>query len=105
MRFTKTISIALSCFLLFSCAQKDKKSTAIFPAYKLIQDFSKKIKLETDLVLCAYGVNLDLPQDYTYQNRVANFSATYALRRTQKDTISLEYARDLIVSVTEILLK
>ena len=73
----------------------------MFPAYKLIKTFSKRIRPETDLILFSYGVNHNLPKDYQFKNAVATFSTTYDLRKTQKDTISLEHARKLIISLTE----
>jgi hypothetical protein len=77
----------------------------MYPPYKLITRFSEKIKPETDLDLFAYGVNLDVPKNYQFKNGLADFSASYALRKTRQDEYSIEYARSLLVYLAENLLK
>lgn len=74
------------------------------PEYKLLVEFSKKIKPGTDLVLTGYGINNHLPKDYEFVNGVANFKVTYSLYKTKNDEISLDQARILLVSVGEALL-
>jgi len=105
MKFINLTAVILFALTFSFCAKTDKKASEMFPAYKLVVDFSKRIKPDTGLVLCCYGVNHDLPKDYPYKNSVANFTTAYALYKTQKDTISLERARELIVSLTESLLQ
>lgn len=92
------------CFVLFCfscCNKREKHISEICPSYQPIKSFSKKICPITGLILCSYGVNNYLPKDYKFKNGIANFNATFSLRRTQKDKISLEEARCLIISVTE----
>ena len=93
------------CVVFSSCGKVNRTASDIVPAYKLIVTFSERIKTKTDLILYCYGINQDLPKDYQYKNVVANFSADYKLYKTQKDTVSLEHARELIVSLAESLLE
>ena len=97
--------IIFLCVVFSSCGKVDRTASDILPAYKLIVTFSKRIQPDTALILCSYGINKSLPKDYQYKNVVANFSADYKLYKTQKDTISLEHARELIVSLAESLLE
>jgi hypothetical protein len=105
MKFTNPIVYFCLIIITFSCNNNTNNSINSVPAYKLIQDFSKRIKPGTGLVLCSYGINNHLPKDYSYQNEVATFSVAYSLYKTQKDTISLEHARETAISLTESLLQ
>jgi hypothetical protein len=98
MRFVKFVAL-IFLVLSVSCSKRDLSD--IYPEYKLIKTFSKKIKTKTNLVLSCYGVNNNLPKEYQLKNGLANFSVSYALVKTQKDTISLEEARSLLVSIAE----
>ena len=103
MKFIKFVILLFVVF--YSCSNRKTNELEMFPAYKLIKTFSKRIRPETDLVLYCYGVNYGLPKDYQYKNSVANFTTDYKLYKTQKDTISREHARELIVSLAESLLQ
>lgn len=94
-------------FLISSCTcKKDVKDPCqMYPPYKLINLFSQKIKPETDLVLRGYGINWCLPKGYQYKNGIGNFAASYSLQKTKNEEISLGYARNLIVFLTEKLLQ
>ena len=95
MKFTKLILIILlfSC----SCVKNRKDASEIFSGYKCIASFSKKIELETGLVLYSYGANNNLPKGYPFKNEVVTVSADYKLKKTRRDTVSLEQARKMIV--------
>ena len=103
MKFTN-LFFFISLFFV-SCHDSATKKTEMFSGYKFITNFSKKIKPTSSLVLWCYGINLDLPKGYELKNEVATLSADYALYKTQKDTISLEQARKMIVSLVESILK
>ncbi len=79
-------------------------ASELFSGYKFITSFSKKIKPETGLILRSYGANHNLPKDYPFKNEVVTITACYALIKTQKDTISLEQARGMLVSLMESML-
>ena len=98
MRFIKFIIFCVFTFSV-SCCKKDLPK--IPPAYKAIKDFSEKIEPKTGLVLRSYGVNTWLPKNYQFKKGVANFSMSFSLSKTQQDTISLQNARLLLISMTE----
>ena len=85
--------------LSVACSKRD--ASEMLPEYRLINNFSKKLKEKTDLVLCCYGVNNYLPREYPFKNGLACFDADYTLTKTRYDTISLEEARCFLVSVVE----
>jgi|GEM_PF-2886229 len=96
--------IILIC--LFFCIACHKKPAAeILPEYRFIKNFAQKIKPSTALILYAYGINNNLPRNYELKNQVANFTTDFFLFKTQQDSISLEEARTLLVSVTEAFLQ
>ncbi len=100
----KFISFLLFCFLVgSSCSTKKdvKDPYQMYPPYKLINLYSKRIQPETELVLRSYGINCGVPKNYEYKNGIANFRAKYSLEKNSNDKISLEYARNLIVFVAE----
>ena len=99
--------VLIFILLLSSCSSKMdvKDPHQMKPPYKLIKLFSRKIKPETDLVLASYGYNNNIDKEYQYINGIANFSATYALKKTKNDEISLEFARNLLVFLAENLLR
>ena len=90
----------ISVFCFFSCSRREH-SVSDFPPYKLILDFSEKLKKETGLVLFGYGVNNNLQKCYEIKNGVANFGISYYLFKERQDAISLEEARNLLVYVVE----
>lgn len=107
MKFTKC---ALLFFLmLYSCFKKKdvKDPYQLYPPYKLINLFSRKIQPETDLILRSYGVNCYFPDNYEYINKsgFGNFTASYSLEKNRNDEISLMFARNLIVFLAENLLQ
>jgi len=102
MKLSKFV-VLIFFVLCISCGKKD--ASEILAEYRLINNFSKKLKIKTGLVLYCYGINNYLPKDYQFKNGVASFDADYALFKTQKDSISLEEARCLLVSVAEGLLQ
>jgi hypothetical protein len=100
----------ISCLLFFSifsssCYKKQKNISELFPEYKLLTTFLKKISPKTDLILRSYGVNYDLPKDYVFKNGVANFTVSYSLQKQKQDEISIDYARSLLISLTHNLLE
>ena len=100
--------ILIHCLvILSSCCKKDRQVMPedVLPEYKLIDTFSKKIKTETNLILRAYGINMDLPKGYFHKNGTANFYVSYRLCKAKQDEISLEQARNLTVFLTEKLLQ
>jgi hypothetical protein len=99
MKFINFVAILLVLLFFHSC--KKPPSIESVPEYKLIKDFSRRILSETQLVLCCYGVNNSLPEGYHLKNGLANFSADYYLFKTQNDSISLDEARSLTVSLVE----
>jgi hypothetical protein len=105
MKFINIFVALFIVLLLPSCNKNDKRASEMYPPYKLITTFSQKIKPETDLVLYSYGVNNYLPKDYQFKNGVACFGASYALYKNKQDEVSIEYARTLVVYLTEGLLK
>ena len=105
MKFTRFFIFIFCFFIISSCQNKNKKQGEILPAYKLIKNFSEKIRPKTDLILRSYAVNYDLPKNYEYRNNIANFKTTYSISKDQKDTVSLKKAREIFVSLTESLLK
>jgi hypothetical protein len=80
-------------------------ASEIFAGYKFITSFSKQIQPETGLILRSYGANHRLPKDYPFKNEVVTLTARYILKKTQKDTISLDEARVMLVSLIESILK
>lgn len=107
MKFIKCIF--LFSFFLSSCTSKKdmrdvKDPDQMKPPYKLINLFSRKIQPQTDLVLCGYGYNWCLPNDYEIKNGIGNFAAAYNLIKKKNDSFSLDYARNLIVFLAENLL-
>jgi hypothetical protein len=101
MKFIKLFIVFLC--MLGSCQKKT--SVEDVPGYKLIGKFSRKIKDETNLVLYSYGINFRLPDGYQLKNGTADFQVSYALYKTQQDSISLDDARALIVDLTESFLR
>lgn len=101
MRFTNILLILIISFLSCACKKKQEISTTEYPPYKLIIDFSKKIKTNTNLVLNGYGINIGLRRGFNYKNGIGNFSASYYLKKSKSDEISLENARNLLVYLTE----
>lgn len=97
MRYIKLLLILFIIFCGCSAWDISKK----VPEFRLIKRFSNKINKETGLVLFCYGINNSLPKNYQIKNGTANFSVSYKLYRTQKDIISLEDARCLLISVAE----
>jgi hypothetical protein len=71
----------------------------------LLIEFSNKIKRATGLVVSTYGYNTYLPRDYKIINGMASFSLDYNLVKTRQSVVSLKEARNLLISVTESLLK
>lgn len=104
MRFINYLFVIL---FVFSCTGRRnvKDLSQMYPPYKLISLYSSKIKRDTDLTLYGYGINIDVPKEYQYKNGIANFLASYYLYKSQKDNISLNEARNLIVFVVENFLK
>ncbi len=102
MRFIKyIIFITLT---IISCQKKTSIADYI-PQYKFIISFSEKINKTIELNLFTYGINCCLPNEYIIKNGTANFSISYALYKTQHDSITIDEARSLLVSVTESLTK
>lgn len=81
------------------------EASEIFSGYKFITLFSKRIQPETGLILRSYGANHRLPKDYPFKNEVVTLTARYVLKKTQRDTISLDEARIMLVSLTESIIK
>lgn len=75
------------------------------PSYKVILTFSEKIKPETNLILTGYGINNFIDKNYQFKNGVADFNLRYLLIKDKETKISIEEARNLIVSVAEKFLK
>lgn len=100
MKFIKHVFLVCFFLLLASCK---RDITEIFPQYKIITNFSKKIKPQTGLVLYSYGINNDIPERYKHnkKNGAVSFSASYYLYKTQRESFSIEAARCLLVSVVE----
>lgn len=95
----KYFSLIFSCvFLVLSCSKRNDVTK--YPPYKLINEFAQKIKPETDLVLTAYGINFGLPKGYQKKG-IGNFTVSFRLQKNKSDEVSLEYARNLIVSLGE----
>ena len=91
-------------FLVFSsCKSKMdvKDPYQMKPPYKLINLYSRKIQPQTNLVLCGYGYNIFLPDNYEIINGIGNFDASYYLTKNKTDAITLENARNLIVFIAE----
>ncbi len=102
MKYIKFI-IAICVLIFISCSRKDVSD--MFPDYKLINNFSKKINKQNGLVLSSYGVNSDLPKTYKVKNGTANFIVSYSLPKKRYDFVSLKEARSLLISVAESFLK
>jgi hypothetical protein len=88
---------ALSCCKKYVCD--------VYPEYKLIKRFSQRIESETGLALFCYGANNYLPKDYKFKNGVACFNASYLLCKNKFDSISLDEARCIIVSLANSFVK
>src|SRR3989344_5469971 len=101
MKYIKLIAIV---FVVLSCG-RNLITVEDVPEYKLLLDFSRNIKPETELVLCGYGFNNFLPKGYQFINGVANFSVDYYLYKNKDDAVSVDFARSLLVSVAGSLLK
>ncbi len=97
----------ITLILLCSCIKKKdvKDPHGMYPPYKLINLSAKKIQPETGLILRTYGINSYLPREYEYKNGIANFISSYSLSKKKEDEISLDYARSLIIILSENLLK
>jgi hypothetical protein len=104
MKFIRFVFVFV--FVFSSCSsKKDVVELDKFPPpYKLLRQYSKKIKPETDLILTGYGFNWCLPKGYEKKG-IGNFSVSYKLTKTKNDKISDENARNLMVFLTENLLK
>jgi hypothetical protein len=100
MKFTK-ISFLIFIALLLCCCQTYRDTLETVPAFKLIYRFSERIEKETGLMLDCYGINNSIEKEYKIKNGVANFHMAYRNYKTQKDTVSLEEARCLFISVAE----
>ena len=98
MRFSKILLLFFSFISSVCCQHEDLES---IPEYKIIKQFSKRIKEETGLKLDCYGVNDGFPNGYKFKNGLGSFSVAYRLYKSQEDTISVEEARCLLVSVAE----
>jgi hypothetical protein len=72
-----------------------------FPEYNLIVSFSKKYKAQTGLELYSYGVNQSVTKDRKSINGVADFGASYYVRKKRTDSISIKEARSILVALTE----
>ena len=94
-------------FTIFSCSccRKQKNISESLPEYRLLTSFSKKISPHTGLIISSYGINNNLPKEYQFKNGVANFTVTYSLHKQKQDEISIEYARNLLISLTHNLLE
>ena len=101
MKFTNLLLIII--ITLSSCNSKKNQSISSTesPPYKLIIDFSKKIRSNTSLVLDAYGINIGLHHGFNYKNGIGNLSASYYLKKSKSDEVTLESARNLLVFLTE----
>ena len=104
MKFIIRLIICFLIALVPSCKKQVLGPCDVVPEYKVINDFSKKIRPETGLVLTGYGINNFLPKEYQFVNGVASFSASYYLIKNRDDEMSLAEARNLIVSLAEGLL-
>jgi hypothetical protein len=78
MRFVKFFTFIIFLFCVFSCQKRDVDE--IVPGYKLIRNFSDKIKPKTKLVLFAYGINVFNPKGYKLINHIGCFDASYTIR-------------------------
>ena len=107
MKYIKFIVAVIVLVIISSCSSKMDVNDPyqMKPPYKLINLFSRKIKPETGLILNAYAYNWCLPRNYVCKNGIGNFRASYYLPKTKTDEISLDYARNLIVFLTENLLQ
>ena len=104
----KSLKFFIACSLVFlsSSFKKEKVDISeLCSEYKLINVYSERVKPETGLELRSYGINIELPKGYKFKNGVGDFMVDYYSYKTQKDIVSLEEARRLIVSVAENLLE
>jgi hypothetical protein len=76
----------------------------MFPEYELINRFSEKIKDQTGLSLYLYAINQGLPKGYEHKNKVANIHVDFCLYKNRNESVTLEEARTLLVSVCEALM-
>ena len=100
-------SLVLFLFILFcSCCKKNNYDiNKIFPEYRLIKDFSERVKQKQGFTLCAYGTNVYLPKDYEKKNHTAQFLTNYYLIKNRIDFVSMDEARVFLVSLAESFLK
>lgn len=76
------------------------------PEYKLIKRFSKRIEKSDGICLYAYGINdlYPIPDDHI-EGKISAFNVSYEIYKKRTDSISLDSARCLVVSVAESFLK
>ena len=103
----KFINAAFVFLFLVSCSKKPNFDDypQMYPPYRLIKLFSKKLEEKKNLLLTSYGINNNLPKGYEYKNGIGNFVATYSLFKKKSDKVSLDEAREVLVYVAENLLK
>lgn len=76
------------------------------PEYKLIKRFSKRIKKSDGIYLYCYGINAlhPVPEDHI-EGKISDFSVSYEIYKKRTDSVSLDSARCLVVSIAESFLK
>lgn len=97
----KFISFFLAMLAILWGCQTTCDVSKIVPEFRLIKRFSAKLKEDQGLKLYSYGINNNVPKDYTSDRIVYNFSVSYVAYKTQQDIISLEDARHLLISTAE----
>jgi hypothetical protein len=76
----------------------------MMPEFRLIKRFSARLKSEEQIQLCSYGVNNGPKREGHLKNHISDFSVSYKLYKSLDDSISLDSARCLVVSIAEGLL-
>lgn len=105
MKFIKATIILTILFNITSCKKRDLDyDSKVLREYKLIEEFSSKLKEKTNLNLYSYGININKPKGYKFINGVINFYVSYTMYLNRENVVSLETARSLLVSVADGLL-
>ncbi len=104
MRFMRIPSIFFSFLILISCCKQTVHDQArAIPKFRVIHDYSDKVKSILGLALSSYG--LDQKKDQESGNvEIETFDISYRSKKTQQDKVSINEARRLVVSISEGLL-
>lgn len=93
----KYISFFIILFL-FGCNKRERE---IMPPYNVIARFSERLEQENGVILCSYGINLNIPKDYEIKNGVADVDVSFYVNKKKSDCVTLKDARKLLIYIVD----